>query len=52
MVENQIGTSLKVEYAADLNANKFGSGFGTKHQKILDIRQKNYINNNWNFCNF
>ena len=30
LVENQIGANVKVEYAADLNANKFGSGFGTK----------------------
>jgi hypothetical protein len=29
-VEHQIGDHIKVEYAADLNAKKFGSGFGVK----------------------
>lgn len=27
-VENQVGIDYRVEYAADLNANKFGNGFG------------------------
>jgi len=28
MVENQVGEEVKVEYAADLNAKRFGFGFG------------------------
>lgn len=39
LVENQVGDCTRVEYAADLNANQFGSGFG------------NY-NHPWNFKNF
>jgi hypothetical protein len=31
MVENQIGKEVKVEYAADLNAKRFGNGFGMKN---------------------
>ena len=27
-VENQVGDQIKVEYAADLNAKKYGNGFG------------------------
>ena len=30
IVDNQIGDERRVEYAADLNANIYGSGFGTK----------------------
>jgi hypothetical protein len=36
LVENQVGEEVKVEYAADLNAKKYGSGFGHKNQAILD----------------
>jgi hypothetical protein len=28
LVENQMGGDYQVEYAADLNAKKFGNGFG------------------------
>jgi len=52
MVENQVGEPLKVEYAADLNANKFGSGFGTQGQKVVHESQSNYCNHQWNLCNF
>lgn len=31
-VEHQIGEEYKVEYAADLNARQYGSGFGMKGQ--------------------
>ena len=34
-VENQVGEEVKVEYAADLNAKKYGSGFGLKSQAII-----------------
>jgi hypothetical protein len=30
MVENQLGEEVRVEYAADLNARRFGNGFGMK----------------------
>jgi hypothetical protein len=29
-VENAVGEEIKVEYAADLNSKKYGSGFGLK----------------------
>jgi hypothetical protein len=35
-VENQIGEEEKVEYAADLNANMYGNGFGMPHQPLQD----------------
>jgi hypothetical protein len=30
-VENQVGEEVRVEYAADLNSKKYGSGFGLKN---------------------
>jgi hypothetical protein len=35
-VENQTGSSRTVEYAADINTNENGSGFGNKSQKIVN----------------
>lgn len=43
---------MRVEYAADLPVLKFGSGFGREGQKILDERQKDYLNHPWNLNNF
>lgn len=34
-VEHQLGEEVKVEYAADLNSKKYGSGFGLKDQRVL-----------------
>ena len=35
MVEYQTGEPYKIEYAADLDANEFGTGFGTKTQEKI-----------------
>ena len=51
-VDNQMGKDLKVEYAADLDAKRFGSGFGNRTQKILHEKQPNYTTHHWNFANF
>jgi histone demethylase JARID1 len=51
-VDNQIGENKIVEYAADLATNKFGSGFGTRNQKILDPTQKDYVDHPWNMNNY
>lgn len=34
-VENQVGDQMTIEYAADLNANQYGNGFGTKNMPYL-----------------
>ena len=52
IVDNQIGEEKRVEYAADLNANVYGSGFGNKKQKQLSEQQSAYTDHAWNFCNF
>lgn len=41
-----------VEYAADLPANQFGSGFGRKDQKLNDARSQDYIDHPWNMNNY
>lgn len=51
-VENQMGSPIKVEYAADLNASKYGNGFGMKNQANLPEGSKPYVNHPWNFANF
>jgi len=51
-VEYQEGEEYKVEYAADLNASKFGNGFGMRGQKVLDANQLKYTEHPWNFINF
>ena len=51
-VENQVGDEIKVEYAADLNSKKYGSGFGLKNQKLMSEKQAEYLNHPWNFGNF
>lgn len=50
-VDNQVGEKIKVEYAADLPTTKFGSGFGREGQKVLDPRQKEYLDHPWNLNN-
>lgn len=50
-VENQVGDRYKVEYAADLNADKFGNGFGMPNQKLIDENQAKYVKHPWNFAN-
>ena len=52
MVENQVGNNVKVEYAADLNADIYGNGFGMKSMKNLTEDQKKYVDHPWNFANF
>jgi len=51
IVENQVGEDYRVEYAADLDAIKYGSGFGNKHMN-LTASQKKYVNHPWNLINF
>lgn len=51
-VENQVGSEYRVEYAADLNADLFGNGFGMPNQKLVDKNQQKYANHPWNFANF
>jgi len=50
-VENGKGGITKVEYAADINTSKYGSGFGRQGQKLVDPRQKDYVNHPWNLNN-
>jgi hypothetical protein len=50
-VENQIGDDYKVEYAADLNAQVYGNGFGMPNQKAQDANQIKYIKHPWNLAN-
>lgn len=53
MVENQMGKETKIEYAADLNAKRYGSGFGMPNQTNLsDLTKEKYVNHPWNFANF
>ena len=42
-----MGEDVRVEYAADLNANRFGSGFPTN--KNIDNK---FTNHPWNLNNF
>ena len=42
---------MKVEYAADVPTNKYGSGFGRPGQKIIDPEQENYAKHQWNLNN-
>ena len=46
-----MGDKIKVEYAADLAVTKFGSAFGREGQKIIDPRQKDYVDHPWNLNN-
>lgn len=38
MVENGAGDPYRVEYAADLRVDKYGSGFGRPGQTVIDQR--------------
>lgn len=50
-VENQVGDQVKVEYAADVPVNVFGSAFGRFNQKVMSARQTEYVNHPWNLNN-
>jgi hypothetical protein len=52
MVENQVGNNVKVEYAADLNADIYGNGFGMETMTNLTEDQKKYVDHPWNLANF
>jgi hypothetical protein len=52
IVEHNMGSTVKVEYANDLDVSKFGSGFGRKDQKLLSSEQAKYVNHPWNLNNF
>ena len=43
---------MRVEYAADLDANLYGSGFGMRNQGNLSDNSQKYLNHPWNFANF
>ena len=51
IVDLNKGPQFKVEYAADVPTNVYGSGFGHKNQPIIDPRQKEYLNHPWNLNN-
>lgn len=51
-VENQVGEEYRVEYAADLSADRYGNGFGMPTQKVLHKNQPKYKDHPWNFANF
>ena len=38
MVENGLGKAQRVEYAADMRVDKYGSGFGRPGQREVDPR--------------
>lgn len=50
-MENQVGPRKKVEYAADLNVQMFGSGFIREGQKVWDKRSLEYLDHPWNLNN-
>ncbi|CDW79070.1 lysine-specific demethylase 5b [Stylonychia lemnae] len=50
-VENQMGPLMKVEYAADLNVQLYGSGFGREGQQVQDKRSEEYLDHPWNLNN-
>jgi len=52
MVENNVGTRTRVEYAADVSTSKFGSGFGRPGQRVVSERQEQYVDHPWNLNNF
>lgn len=39
MVEDGKGEKLRIEYAADMKVDKFGSGFGRPGQKVIHDKQ-------------
>jgi histone demethylase JARID1 len=51
MVEHGAGPAHKVEYAADMRVDKYGSGFGRPRQPIVDPRQTEYLHHPWNLNN-
>ena len=51
MVENNVGPTTRVEYAADVATSKFGSAFGRPGQKILSKEQEKYQEHPWNLNN-
>eukprot|EP00347_Sterkiella_histriomuscorum_P022301 403330965 len=51
-VENQVGPEMKVEYAADLPTQTFGSAFGRHGQKIYDKKAEKQLDHPWNLNNF
>ena len=52
LVNNNQGSEWKIEYASNLDAYKYGSGFGCPNQKIIHAEQPDYLNHNWNLANF
>lgn len=52
MVENNVGSRTRVEYAADVSTSKFGSGFGRPGQRVVSERQEQYVDHPWNLNNF
>lgn len=51
-MENQAEPKMRVEYAADLNVQVFGSGFGRDDQPLIDKRSEEYLDHPWNLNNF
>jgi histone demethylase JARID1 len=51
MVENGVGEPYRVEYAADMRVDKYGSGFSRPGQPITDQRQSDYVDHPWNLNN-
>jgi histone demethylase JARID1 len=51
MVELGKSPITRVEYAADIDTMKYGSGFGRAGQKLVDPRQLDYIDHPWNLNN-
>jgi len=50
-VDNNVGDRVKVEYAADLAVDSFGSGFGREGQKLMHKEAKEYLDHPWNLNN-
>ena len=42
---------MKVEYAADVPVNVYGSAFGRFNQKVMSDKQAEYVNHPWNLNN-
>mmetsp|Transcript_9373 Transcript_9373/g.7160 ORF Transcript_9373/g.7160 Transcript_9373/m.7160 type:complete len:81 (-) Transcript_9373:749-991(-) len=50
-VDNNVGEKIRVEYAADLSVQQYGSGFGREGQKVINQESLKYRKHPWNLNN-
>jgi len=51
-VDRDKGRDITVEYAADLSADRFGSGFGREGQPLKAKKSSEYVDHPWNMNNY